>query len=180
MKPIIKFFVDAGPLVVFFIFYKMTGELLEAIIPLIIATAIAVLISYIVEKKIPVMPTIGGLIILIFGGLTYYFENKIFFYMKPTIINLLFAFTLILGNYFNKPLLKYLMGSAIDIQLEGWFALSRRWSTFFLFLAILNEIIWRYFSEETWVNFKVFGIITLTFIFSLTIFPIIKKYQNKE
>ena len=180
MKGTIKFIVDVGPLAIFFIFYKRTGNILDAIIPLIIATTIAILISYIVEKKIPVMPTVGGIIILIFGGLSYYFENKIFFYMKPTIINILFAGTLIIGNYLNKPLLKYLMGSAINLKDKGWFELSKRWSIFFIFLAILNEIIWRYFSEDAWVNFKVFGILTLTFIFSISLFPIIKKYQDNN
>ena len=180
MKSGIKFIVDVGPLAVFFIFYKKTGNIIDAIIPLIIATAIAIIISYIVEKKIPLMPTIGGFIILIFGGLSLYFENKIFFYMKPTIINILFAGTLIIGNYLNKPLLKYLMGSAINLTDKGWFELSKKWIMFFLFLAILNEIIWRFFSENIWVNFKVFGIITITFIFSLYLFPIIKKYQKSN
>ena len=180
MKGGVKFLIDIGPLAVFFIFYKKTGNIIDAIIPLIIATAIAIIISYIVEKKIPLMPTIGGFIILIFGGLSLYFDNKIFFYMKPTIINTLFAGTLIIGNYLNKPLLKYLMGSAINLTEKGWFELSKKWIMFFLFLAILNEIIWRFFSENTWVNFKVFGIITITFIFSLYLFPIIKKYQKND
>ena len=180
MKGGLKFLVDVGPLVVFFIFFKKTGNIIDAIIPLIIATTIAIIISYILEKKIPMMPTIGGVILIIFGGLSYYFENKIFFYMKPTIINILFAGTLIVGNYLNRPLLKYLMGSAINLSDKGWFELSKRWIIFFIFLAGLNEIIWRYFTEETWVNFKVFGIITLTFIFSLSLFPIIKKYQQNN
>ena len=180
MKGGLKFIVDVGPLVVFFIFFKKTGNIIDAIIPLIIATTIAIIISYILEKRIPMMPTIGGVILIIFGGLSYYFENKIFFYMKPTIINILFAGTLMVGNYLNRPLLKYLMGSAINLSDKGWFELSKRWIIFFIFLAGLNEIIWRYFTEETWVNFKVFGIITLTFIFSLSLFPVIKKYQQKN
>ena len=180
MKGGLKFIVAVGPLVVFFIFFKKTGNIIDAIIPLIIATTIAIIISYILEKRIPMMPTIGGIILIIFGGLSYIFENKIFFYMKPTIINILFAGTLIAGNYLNRPLLKYLMGSAINLSDKGWFELSKRWIIFFIFLAGLNEIIWRYFTEETWVNFKVFGIITLTFIFSLSLFPIIKKYQQNN
>ena len=180
MKGGLKFLVDVGPLVVFFIFFKKTGNIIDAIIPLIIATTIAIIISYILEKRIPMMPTIGGIILIIFGGLSYYFENKIFFYMKPTIINILFAGTLMVGNYLNRPLLKYLMGSAINLSDKGWFELSKRWIIFFIFLAGLNEIIWRYFTEETWVNFKVFGIITLTFIFSLSLFPVIKKYQQNN
>jgi len=180
MKGINKFLIDIGPLVVFFIFYKKTGNILEAIIPLIIATTVSILISYAVEKKIPVMPTIGGILILIFGGLSYYFENKTFFYMKPTIINIIFAVTLIVGNYVDKPLLKYLMGSTIKLKDKGWFELGKRWAAFFIFLAILNEIVWRFFSEDIWVNFKVFGILGLTFVFSLFLFPIIKKFQKNN
>ena len=188
MKRFIKFFVDFGPLAVFFIFYKKTGDIIEAIIPLIIATTIAILISYIIEKKIPLMPTIGGVIILIFGGLTLYFENKTFIYMKPTIINILFAAVLFTGNYMNKPFLKYLMGSAINLKDEGWFELSKRSIIFFIFLAIVNEIIWRNFSmaydnrstDDIWVNFKVFGISILTFVFSISWFPVIKEYQKNS
>jgi len=180
MKGFPKFLIDVGPLVVFFVFYKITGNILETIIPLIIATTISILISYIIEKKIPLMPTIGGSIIVIFGGLSIYFENKIFFYMKPTIINILFASILIAGNYFKKPFLKYLSGNVIQLTDFGWYELSKRWSIFFIILAILNEIIWRFFSEELWVNFKVFGILSLTIIFSITLYPIIQNNQKKN
>ena len=180
MKNVTKILVDIGPLAVFFIFYKITGNILEAIIPLIIATTISILISYIIEKKIPLMPTIGGLIVIIFGGMTIYFENKIFFYMKPTIINILFASVLIIGNYLKKPFLKYLSGDVIQLTDIGWYELAKRWSIFFIILAFINEIIWRFFTEEFWVNFKVFGILGLTLIFSITLYPIIQKYQKKN
>ena len=188
MKGFIKFLIDFGPLAIFFIFYKRTGNIIDAIIPLIIATFISILISYIIEKKIPLMPSIGGIIILIFGGLTIYFDNKTFLYMKPTIINIIFAAVLFGGNYMNKPFLKYLMGSAISLEDKGWFELSKRWILFFIFLAITNEIIWRNFSmaydnritDDIWVNFKVFGNLILTFIFSASLFPIIKKYQKNN
>jgi len=186
MNGLIKFIVDIGPLAVFFIFFKKTGNIIDAITPLIIATIIAILISYILEKKIPIMPTVGGIIILIFGGLSIYFQNKTFLYMKPTIVNILFAAILIIGNYFNKPLLKYLMGSAIKLEDKGWYELSKRWIMFFIFMAITNEIIWRNFSmaydnkptDDIWVNFKVFGIVIITFIFTISLFPIIKKYKK--
>ena len=179
MKSIFKLLIDIGPLAVFFIFYTR-GDLKTAILPFMIATIIAVLFSYIIEKKIPIMPTVGAVIILIFGGLTIYFDNETFFKMKPTIINLLFAGILYGGVIFNKPLLRYLLGATLKLQDEGWDILTKRWIGFFIALAILNEIIWRTQTTDIWVNFKVFGILPITFIFTLTQFSTIKKYQTKD
>ena len=176
MKNISKIIIDIGPLAVFFIFYIRT-DLQSAILPFMIATVIAVLFSYIMQKKIPVMPTVGAIIILVFGGLTIYFDNEVFFKMKPTIINLLFAAILYGGIVLNKPLLRYLLGAALKLQDKGWSILTKRWIAFFIALAILNEIIWRTQSTDIWVNFKVFGILPITFIFTLTQFSTIKKYQ---
>ena len=179
MKSISKLLIDIGPLAVFFIFY-LRSDLKSAIIPLMIATIIAVLFSYIMEKKIPVMPTVGAFIILIFGGLTIYFDNEVFFKMKPTIINLLFALILYGGVIVKKPLLKFLLGAAIKLEDEGWKILTQRWISFFIALAVLNEIVWRTQSTDIWVNFKVFGILPITFIFTMTQFPLIKKYQIED
>ena len=132
------------------------------------------------EKKIPIMPTVGAFIILIFGGLTIYFDNEVFFKMKPTIINLLFALILYGGMIVKKPLLKLLLGAAIKLEDEGWKILTQRWISFFIALAILNEIVWRTQSTDIWVNFKVFGILPITFIFTMTQFPLIKKYQIED
>ncbi len=179
MKSIYKLLIDIGPLAVFFIFYTR-GDLKTAILPFMIATIIAVLFSYIIEKKIPIMPTVGAAIILIFGGLTIYFDNETFFKMKPTIINLLFAGILYGGVILNKSLLRYLLGAALKLQDEGWDILTKRWIGFFIALAILNEIIWRTQTTDIWVNFKVFGMLPITFIFTLTQFSIIKKYQIED
>ena len=179
MKSISKLLIDIGPLAVFFIFYSR-GDLKSAIIPFMIATIISVLFSYIMEKKIPVMPTVGALIIIIFGGHTFYFDNEVFFKMKPTIINLLFALILYGGMIVKKPLLKFLLGAAIKLEDEGWKILTQRWISFFIALAILNEIVWRTQSTDIWVNFKVFGILPITFIFTMTQFPLIKKYQIED
>jgi len=179
MKSIFKLLIDIGPLAVFFIFYTR-GDLKTAILPFMIATIIAVLFSYIIEKKIPIMPTVGAVIILIFGGLTIYFDNETFFKMKPTIINLLFAGILYGGIILNKSLLRYLLGAALKLQDEGWDILTKRWIGFFIALAILNEIIWRTQTTDIWVNFKVFGILPITFIFTLTQFSTIKKYQIED
>jgi len=179
MKSIYKLLIDIGPLAVFFVFYTRS-DLKTAILPFMIATIIAVLFSYIIEKKIPIMPTVGAVIILIFGGLTIYFDNETFFKMKPTIINLLFAGILYGGVILNKSLLRYLLGAALKLQDEGWDILTKRWIGFFIALAILNEIIWRTQTTDIWVNFKVFGILPITFIFTLTQFSTIKKYQIED
>ena len=179
MKSFYKLLIDIGPLAVFFIFYTRSG-LQASILPFMIATVIAVLFSYILEKKIPIMPTVGAGIVLLFGGLTIYFDNDVFFKMKPTIINILFAIILYGGILINKPLLKYLLGAALKLEEVGWKILTQRWIGFFIALAVLNEIVWRTQSTDVWVNFKVFGILPITFIFTMTQFPLIKKYQIED
>ena len=179
MKSFSKIIIDIGPLAIFFIFYTR-GNLQSAILPFMIATVIAVLFSYIIDKKIPIMPTVGAAIILVFGGMTIYFDNEVFFKMKPTIINFLFAIVLYGGQILNKSLLKYLLGSALKLQDEGWKILTKRWIGFFIALAILNELIWRTQSTDLWVNFKVFGILPITFIFTMTQFSLIKKYHIED
>ena len=179
MKSLYKLLIDIGPLAVFFIFYTRSG-LQASILPFMVATVIAVLFSYILEKKIPIMPTVGAAIVLLFGGLTIYFDNDVFFKMKPTIINVLFAVVLYGGILINKPLLKYLLGAALKLEEAGWKILTQRWIGFFIALAVLNEIVWRTQSTDVWVNFKVFGILPITFIFTMTQFPLIKKYQIED
>ena len=179
MKSFYKLLIDIGPLAVFFIFYTRSG-LQASILPFMLATVIAVLFSYILEKKIPIMPTVGAGIVLLFGGLTIYFDNDVFFKMKPTIINVLFAVILYGGILINKPLLKYLLGAALKLEEVGWKILTQRWIGFFIALAVLNEIVWRTQSTDIWVNFKVFGILPITFIFTMTQFPLIKKYQIED
>jgi intracellular septation protein A len=179
MKSIYKLLIDIGPLAVFFIFYTRSG-LQASILPFMMATVIAVIFSYILEKKIPIMPTVGAGIVLVFGGLTIYFDNEVFFKMKPTIINLLFAAILYGGIMIKKPLLKILLGAALKLKEEGWRILTLRWIGFFIALAILNEIVWRTQSTDVWVNFKVFGILPITFLFTMIQFPLIKKFQVED
>ena len=151
-----------------------------AIPPFIIATLIALAVVYFSEKKIPMMPLMSGIIITLFGGLTLYFDNKIFFYMKPTIINLLFAGVLFFGKYFTrKPLLKIVFQNALNLESEGWKKLNYHWICFFIFVAVLNEIVWRTQSEAFWVHFKVWGLIPISFLFVASQVPLIKKYKIK-
>ena len=181
-KSLIKFLTDFGPLAIFFYFYYNSGKDLQvAIPPLIIATIISVLIVWFFEKKIPMVPLIGGILITLFGGLTIYFNNPIFIYMKPTIINILFGLSLMLGKYFTKePVLKKLMGKSISLTDNGWEILNKRWIYFFFGLAILNELVWRTQSEEFWVNFKVWGLLPITFIFTAFQIGLINKYKTNE
>jgi intracellular septation protein len=178
-KPLLKFVTDFGPLLIFFIVYSKSGKNLStAIPPLIAATIIAVLISYIVEKKIPYIPLIGGIIISVFGGLTLYFNNPVFLYMKPTIINILFGFALAFERFLSKEhLLKRMLGKSISLSDEGWKLLTIRWMFFFFTLALLNEYVWRTQTEEFWVNFKVWGILPITFVFTAFQMFLINKHK---
>jgi len=180
-RPIIKLATDFGPLLIFFtIYFYNENNLKVAILPFIIATLIALVVVYFLEKRIPMVPLASGIIITLFGGLTLYFDNKIFFYMKPTIINLLFAAVLFFGKFFTqKPLLKIFFQNAFNLKDEGWKKLNYRWIGFFIFVAILNEIVWRTQSEAVWVNFKVWGLIPISFLFAASQFPLINKYKVK-
>lgn len=152
--------------------------MIEAILPLIIATVISIIIMYCFEKKISPMPIIGAVLVSVFGGLTIYFDNKVFFYMKPTIINILFALILMYGKFFlKKSLLQLLLENSIKLKDEGWKILTDRWIYFFVFLAFLNEMVWRTQSEEMWVQFKVFGILPITFVFTIFQIRIIEKFR---
>ena len=181
-RPIIRFAADFGPLLIFFIIYfNNENDLKLAIPPFIIATLIALITIYFLEKRIPMVPLISGVLITFFGGLTLYFDNKIFFYMKPTIINLLFAAVLFFGKYFTqKPLLKVFFKNAINLEDEGWRKLNYRWIGFFLFVAIVNEVVWRTQSEAFWVNFKVWGLLPISFLFAASQVPLINKYKLKQ
>ena len=178
-KSFLKFITDFGPLLIFFIvYYKSGNNLLFAIPPLIIATIVAVVIMYFVENKIPYVSLTGRVIITLFGGLTLYFDNPIFIYLKPTIVNIIFAGILIISKvFFQKNFLKFFLQTAFQLNEDGWDKLNFRWAYFFIFLALLNEIVWRTQPETTWVNFKVWGILPITFLFTLFQVPLINKYK---
>ena len=178
-KSFLKFITDFGPLLIFFtVYYKSGNNLSVAIPPLIIATIVAVVVVYFIEKKIPYVPLIGGIVISLFGGLTLYFNNPVFLYMKPTIINVIFAIMLVSGKiFFNKNFLKFFFKTAFQLDEIGWNKLNFRWAYFFIFLAILNELVWRTQPETTWVNFKVWGMLPITFIFTALQLPLINRHK---
>ena len=181
-KPFFKFLTDFSPLVIFFFYYYSNNkDISVAIPPLIVATLISLIIVWFFEKKIPMMPLVSGILITFFGGLTIYFDDPIFIYIKPTIINILFALALFSGKYFSKePILKKILGKSIHLNDSGWEILNRRWTFFFLGLALLNEFIWRTQSEEFWVNFKVWGMLPITLIFTAFQIGVINKYKANE
>ena len=181
-KSFIKFITDFGPLLIFFTFYyRSEKNLTVAIPPFIVATIIALAVVWFLEKKIPMVPLLGGIFITLFGGLTIYFDNPIFIYIKPTIINILFGCGLLVGKFFTEePLLKKMLGNSLSLTDEGWKVLNSRWVYFFFGLALLNEIIWRTQSEEFWVNFKVWGILPITIIFTAFQLSVITKFKLNE
>ncbi len=181
-KSFLKFLTDFGPLAIFFFYYYTNNKNLSvAIPPLIIATIISLVFVWFLEKKIPPMPLVSGILVTFFGGLTIYFEDPIFIYIKPTIINIMFALALFLGKYFTKePILKKLLGKSILLTDVGWEILNKRWIFFFFGLALLNEFIWRTQSEEFWVNFKVWGMLPITIIFTAFQIGLINKYKVNE
>ncbi len=181
-KSLLKFITDFGPLLIFFFFYYDSNKDLKiAIPPFIIATIISLVVVWFLEKKVPMVPLLGGVLITFFGGLTIYFDNPVFIYIKPTIINLLFGLALLFGKYFtNEPILKKMLGKSISLTDKGWSILNKRWMIFFFIVAILNELVWRTQSEEFWVNFKVWGLLPITFIFTAFQVSVITKHKLDE
>lgn len=171
-----KLFLDFFPLAIFFVVYKLSG-LMAATAAIMVASLLSLMITYIKEKKISPSPLITGVIVTVFGGLTLYLHDDTFIKMKPTIINLLFAAILTGGLLMKKPLVKSLLSSALPLSDRGWYLLTFRWAVFFVFLAMLNEVVWRNFSESFWVNFKVFGMFPLTLLFLLCQIPLIQKHH---
>tara|TARA_Y100000992_G_scaffold219164_1_gene151713 strand:+ start:233 stop:604 length:372 start_codon:yes stop_codon:yes gene_type:complete len=123
---------------------------------------------------------LGAILVSVFGGLSLYFNNPIFIYLKPTIINLIFAVILIIGQkFFQKNLIQILLSKSFQMNEEGWKKLNYRWAYFFIFLAFLNELVWRTQTESIWVNFKVWGILPLTVVFTAAQIPLINKHKHE-
>lgn len=178
MSPWLKFALELGPLVVFFAANSRAG-LFWATGIFMAATAISLIVSWLLIRRVPIMPLVTGVVVLIFGGLTLYLQDELFIKLKPTIVNLLFGGSLLAGLYFGKSLLAVVFEAAFDLTAEGWRKLTWRWAFFFLFLAVLNEVIWRNFTTDFWVAFKVWGVMPMTFIFALCQISLLSKYDNK-
>lgn len=184
MHPLLKFTLDMAPLAAFFVGYQL-GDLFIATALIMAVTLLALGIGFALERKLALNPLITGIMVTVFGGLTLALNDELFIKMKPTIVNLLFAAILLIGSLvYRRGLLKYLLEMAFTLSDAAWNTLSRRWGYFFIFLAVLNEVIWRGFSTDFWVNFKVFGMLTCTIAFSLSQIPFIRRHslgaQQKE
>ncbi|WP_274423440.1 septation protein A [Chelativorans sp. YIM 93263] len=194
VNPLLKLVLELGPLMVFF-FANARGEWLAERFPMLgelggpifiatalfmVAMAIALSASWLLMRTLPIMPLVSGIVVFIFGALTLYLQSDIFIKMKPTIVNTLFGAVLLGGLFFGKSLLGYVFDSAFKLDAEGWRKLTQRWGLFFLFLAIVNEIVWRNFSTDTWVAFKVWGIMPITLIFTMSQMPLIMRHSLEE
>lgn len=176
LHPLVKLTLELGPLVVFFIANQRAG-IFAATGIFMATTLIALAVNYALTRKIAMMPLVSGVVVVVFGGLTLWLNDDLFIKLKPTIVNTLFGLVLIGGLLMGKSLLAYVLDSVFQLTPEGWRQLTWRWAWFFLFLAALNEVIWRNFSTDFWVSFKVFGIMPITFAFALAQTPILMRHQ---
>src|SRR6218665_3523402 len=176
LKPqITKIALELGPLLVFF-FTNANYDIFTATAWFMGAMVVSLVLSWLLLKKIAIMPLVTGVVVLIFGTLTLVLKDDTFIKMKPTIVNSLFGFTLLGGLLFGQSLLKYVFGEVYKLKPEGWRALTINWGLFFIFLAVSNEIVWRLFDTDFWVAFKVWAIMPITVIFSMLQLPLLTRY----
>jgi intracellular septation protein len=199
-NPLLKLVLEMGPLVTFFLannrpqlFRPLVAPFMPAALAegeragIFIATAVfmvAMLVSLVLTRwllgKLPVMPLVSGVIVFVFGGLTLWLADDLFIKLKPTIANSLFAVILLGGLAFGKPLLPYVLDSVFRLTHEGWRQLTLRWGLFFIFLAVLNEVVWRNFSTDFWVGFKVWGTMPVTIAFALSQVKLLERHALPE
>ncbi|MDB2577106.1 MAG: septation protein A [Planctomycetota bacterium] len=185
LSPQLKLALDMGPLIVFFVTFFVAKRVVEddtqgmiwATGIFVVVTTIALAVSYAIERKLHAMPLITGAVVLVMGGLTVYFNDERFIKYKPTIVSGLMGSTLLIGWARGKSLIKPLLGSTLELDDAGWRTLTLRWGFFFLVVAGLNELVWRSTTTSVWLNFKLFGILGLTFLFMLLQQPLIQRHS---
>jgi intracellular septation protein len=193
LNPVLKLALDLGPLVLFFFANARPGffaPLLAPVLPagesagiftatavFMIAVLVALVVSYVLTRRLPIMTIVSAVVVVLFGGLTLFLQDDTFIKLKPTIIYLLFAGVLFGGLLLRKPLLEIVFDQMFNLTEAGWRKLTIRWAVFFLALAVLNEIVWRTQSTDTWVSFKVFAVVPLTFLFAALQYPLLQKYE---
>jgi intracellular septation protein len=200
LNPVLKLGLDLGPLLLFFLANSRPALFLPLVSPILpadigpdgrvgifvatavfmVAVVLALAVSYALTRHLPAMPLITAAIVLVFGSLTLLLHDEHFIKVKPTIIYVLFGVVLLSGLALGKPLLGMVFDSVFHLTEEGWRKLTLRWALFFFVLAILNEIVWRSQSTDVWVNFKVFGVVPLTFLFAALQYPLLAKYAAPE
>lgn len=188
LPPLLKLALELGPLVLFFLGnaygdrlgFAENQRIFVATGLFMAATLVALGVSYALLRKIPIMPLISGVVVVVFGGLTLALQDQTFIKLKPTIVNTMFGAILLGGLYFRKPLLQIVLDSVFELTEEGWRKLTLRWALFFFALAALNEIVWRTQTDDFWVKFKVFGIMPLTIAFALAQTPLLLRHEVKK
>lgn len=174
-RALLKLVLELGPLVLFF-FTNNRFEILTATAVFMVAATVALVLMWLVFRRVAVMPLVSTVVVLVFGGLTLWFSDELFIKLKPTIVNVLFGSVLMAAFLFRKPILKFVLDAVFEIDDEGWRILTLRWALFFFFLALLNEAVWRFFSTDSWVAFKVWGVMPITMVFALSQIGLIKRH----
>lgn len=175
LSPLLKLALEMGPLLLFF-FLNQKTDLFTATGVFVVATLVALAVHYALVRRLPVMPLVSGVVVVVFGGLTLYLQDETFIKVKPTIVNTMFGAALLIGLARGQVLLRYVLDSVFELTDAGWRVLTWRWGVFFLCLAVLNEVIWRTQTTDFWVNFKVFGMMPLTMIFALAQAPLLARH----
>jgi intracellular septation protein len=178
VHPLLKLALEIGPLVVFFV-VNLRANLFVATAVFMAVTLLSLGASWLLTRHLPTMPVVTGVVVLIFGGLTLALHNETFIKIKPTIVDCLFGAVLLGGLLFGKSLLAVVLDVAFRLTEEGWRKLTLRWGIFFFVLAALNEVMWRNFSTDVWVAFKVWGVFPLTFLFAVAQAPLLQRYELK-
>jgi intracellular septation protein len=174
-----KLAIELGPLLVFFLGNALAG-IYVGTAAFMAATLISLTVARLRYHKLPAMPLVTGVIVLIFGGLTLYLHDETFIKLKPTIVYSMFAALLAAGLILKKPLLELLFGPVFALDEAGWRKLTLRWAAFFVAMAVINEIVWRNFSTDAWVSFKAFGFLPLTFLFALAQVPLLQRHGETQ
>jgi intracellular septation protein len=177
LDPKLKFALELGPLALFFLAYWKLG-IMAATGVMVVAALVVLAISWWMLRRLPIMPMVTAVIVVIFGGLTWYFNNPIFIKMKPTVLYSLFAAALFSGLAFRRPILQVMFDGALNLTEAGWRILTWRWAFFFVALAATNEVVWRNVSEDHWVTFKSFGFLPLTVLFAVAQTPVVMKHES--
>jgi intracellular septation protein len=179
LNPLLKLALDIGPLAVFFAVY-VKFDIFPATAAFMAAVVAALLASYAMIRRWPVMPVVTAVVVVVFGGLTLVFKDDTFIKLKPTIIYTLFGGILLGGYLFNRSVLEIVFDAVFHLKPEGWRKLTLRWALFFLVMAVVNEAVWRTQSTDVWVNFKVFGFMPLTFLYAALQVPLLTRYAVEE
>jgi intracellular septation protein len=175
---LLKLAIELGPLLVFFGTNAAAG-IYAGTAAFMAATIVSLVVAWLSYHKVPIMPIVSGVIVLVFGGLTLYLRDETFIKLKPTIVYTMFAVLLAAGLLWKKPMLELLFGPVFTLTEEGWRKLTIRWALFFAVMAVVNELVWRNVSTDAWVSFKAFGFLPLTFLFAVAQVPLMQRHGTE-